>query len=411
MRGTPRRFRARLRAALGPDAASAWQGLAALLVSSGGDLLAGLTLGAITNTLENLPGLLVLVPAAIGMRGNIFGALGSRLGTSIHTGTFRLSRRADTIVGQNILASLALTLSVSLALAVLAKTVAVGFGLAHTISVADFVVISIVGGTVSSIVVLGLTLLVAAGAVRFGWDMDNVAAPLVTAAGDIVTLPSLFLATYLVGYRFVTPAIAVITAIAAIAAGVVAVRSGYDILRRIARESLPVLLLAGTIDVVAGLTIEKRLNSFLAFPALLVLIPPFLEDSGALGGILSSRIASKLHLGVLEPTGVPQRPARADFVLTFLFAIPVFVLVALSSDLAASLSGLASPGAARMVAVSLIGGFIATVFAVVVAYYGSIATFRLGLDPDNHGIPMVTSSMDLLGAFALVLAIVLVGIH
>ncbi|MBV9255218.1 MAG: hypothetical protein JO054_13375, partial [Actinobacteria bacterium] len=112
------RIGARLRAAVGPDLASVGQGLVALLLSSAGDLLAGLTLGAITHTLNQLPGLLVLVPAAIGMRGNIFGALGSRLGTAIHAGTFRLSRRADTVVGQNVLASLALTLSISLALAV-----------------------------------------------------------------------------------------------------------------------------------------------------------------------------------------------------------------------------------------------------------------------------------------------------
>src|SRR5881392_1764489 len=114
----------RVQAILGEDRASLVQGLAALLVSSAGDLLAGLTLGAITHTLEALPGLLVLVPAAIGMRGNVFGALGSRLGTSIHTGTFRLSRRRGTVVGQNVQASLALTLAVSLALAVLAKAVA-----------------------------------------------------------------------------------------------------------------------------------------------------------------------------------------------------------------------------------------------------------------------------------------------
>src|SRR5438270_12513063 len=137
MRGLVSRVGARFRALLGSDAASVRQGLVALLVSSGGDLLAGLTLGAITHTLDRLPGLLVLVPAAIGMRGNIFGALGSRLGTSIHAGTFRLSRRSDTVVGQNILASIALTLSVSLALAVLAKSVAVAFGLANTISIAD----------------------------------------------------------------------------------------------------------------------------------------------------------------------------------------------------------------------------------------------------------------------------------
>ena len=70
----------------------------------------------------------------------------------------------------------------------------------------------------------------------------------------------------------------------------------------------------------------------------------------------------------------------------------------------------ASPGVASMVGVSLIGGFIATCIAVVIAYYGSIATFRLGLDPDNHGVPLLTSSMDLVGAFALILAIVLLGV-
>ncbi|HVF76196.1 MAG TPA: magnesium transporter [Acidimicrobiales bacterium] len=395
---------------LGPDAAGAVQGLVALLVSSAGDLLAGLTLGAITHTLEALPGLLVLVPAAIGMRGNVFGALGSRLGTSIHAGTFRLSRRRDTVVGQNILASTALTLSISVALAVLAKVVAVGFGLADTISIADFVVISVVGGAMSSAVVLLITLGVAAGAVRFGWDMDTVAAPLVTAAGDVVTLPSLFLATYLVGLGPFTPSLAVILVVVCLVALAAALRSGLPVLRRIMRESVPVLLVAGTVDVVAGLTIEKRLESFLAFPALLVLVPPFLEDSGALGGILSSRLSSKLHLGIIEPHAVPQRAARRDVLLIFAFAVPVFFLVALAADLAASVVGLASPGAWRMVAISMLGGMVATCFAVLIAYYGAVATFRLGLDPDNHGIPLVTSSMDLLGAFALIMAIVVVGL-
>jgi len=101
---------ARLRALLRSDPVGVRAGFVALLISSGGDLLAGLTLGAITGTLESLPGLLVLVPAAIGMRGNVFGALGSRLGTAIHTGTFRLSRRMDTVVGQNLAVSLSLSL-------------------------------------------------------------------------------------------------------------------------------------------------------------------------------------------------------------------------------------------------------------------------------------------------------------
>jgi mgtE-like transporter len=89
----------------------------------------------------------------------------------------------------------------------------------------------------------------------------------------------------------------------------------------------------------------------------------------------------------------------------------VFVLVAVSSEVAATVAGLATPGMARMIGASLLGGFVATIFAVGLAYYGAVATFRLGLDPDNHGIPMITSSMDLVGAFALMLAIVIVGVR
>ena len=47
---------------------------------------------------------------------------------------------------------------------------------------------------------------------------------------------------------------------------------------------------------------------------------------------------------------------------------------------------------------------------MAITYYGAIAAYRLGLDPDNHGIPLVTSSMDLIGALSLIFAILLVGV-
>ncbi|HVT75647.1 MAG TPA: magnesium transporter, partial [Acidimicrobiales bacterium] len=392
------------------DAAGLRQGVSALAVSSLGDLIAGVTLGSATHTLERLPGLLILVPAAIGMRGNIFGALGSRLGTSIHTGTFTLTRRRDTLVGQNVLAAVALTLLLSVALAVLAQAVGSVFG-EHTITVADYVVVSVIGGVLSSIVVLALTLAVSAQAANRGWDMDNVAAPLVTAAGDIVTLPALVLASLLVGHGAVTNTLAPVLAVIALAGAFSAWRTKLPIMRRVVVESLPILLIAGTIDLVAGLTIQKRLDAFSAFPALLVLIPPFLEDTGALGGIVASRLASKLHLGTVTSDLVPNRSARDDMAMAFVFAVPTFVFVALSSDLVAFVLHLASPGSLRMVGVSLVGGFLSTLVATLIAYYGSVVTYRSGFDPDNHGIPLITSSMDLVGAMALILALLLFGVH
>jgi mgtE-like transporter len=401
-----RRFVAIVRA----DPSGVGAGFVALLLSSGGDLLAGLTLGAITGTLEALPGLLVLIPAAIGMRGNIFGALGSRLGTAIHTGTFRVSRRLDTLVGQNVAASLALSLSISLVLAVLAKAVSVAFGVADSISIVDFVVISVVGGMLSSIVVLLVVIGVTAVCVRYDLDLDNVQSPLVTAAGDMVTLPGLFVATYLVGLAWFTPTLAVVCAIAGVVALLLSLRAGLPILRRIVRESLPVLAVAGLVDVIAGITVEKRIEAFLAFPALLILVPPFLEDSGALGGILSSRIATKLHLGTVDLSRSPWRAVGEDILLVCAYALPTFFLLGVSADIVAALFDLASPGALQMIGVAMLAGTFATTAAVIVGYYGAVATYRLGLDPDNHGIPIVTSSLDFLGAVSLILAIVLLGV-
>ena len=47
-----------------------------MVMAAVASLVAGLVLAAITDTLEKLPGLLLLVPAAIAVKGNIFGALG-----------------------------------------------------------------------------------------------------------------------------------------------------------------------------------------------------------------------------------------------------------------------------------------------------------------------------------------------
>ena len=405
-----RSLSARVRAVLGPDARTLAQGLVALLGAAVASLVAGYTLGSIDGTLRDLPGLLVLVPAAIGMRGHIFGALGSRLGTAIHTGTFTLARRRDTVVGQNVLATVVLTLTFSLAVALLAKAAAVAFHVQGSISVADFVAISMGGGVLASIGLLGFTLGLAALATRFEWDLDNVSAPLVTAAGDMLTLPALYVATALARRGTVTGAIAAVAVVATVAALVFGLRSKLVLLGALVRESLPIHAVATVIGTVAGLAIEKRIDAFRSLPALLVLLPPFLATTGALGGILSSRLSSKLHLGIVEPVGFPPRAARGDMRLVLACALPMFVLVAVATDGVARAGGMATPGVGRLVAVTVLAGLATFVVAATVVYYGSIAVYRLGLDPDNIGIPLVTSSVDLGGSFALVLGIVALGL-
>ncbi|HEY8217862.1 MAG TPA: magnesium transporter [Acidimicrobiia bacterium] len=403
-----RRFRALVRA----DPAGVRAGFVAHLLATATGLVAGLILGSITGTLEELPGLLVLVPAAVGLRGNVFGALGSRLGTLVAIGEFRLSRRRETEVGQNLLASVALSFGLSLLLAVVAKGVAEAFNVRNAISTADFVVVSVVGAVIPTAVVMAITVGIAAIGVRREWDVDNVSVPVVTAAGDMVTLPSLFLATYLVldVPEAIVGVFAALCAVIALGALVVALRSHLDVLRRVAAESLPFLLVAGLVSTLAGITIQSRLTTLADEPALLIVVPPLLSLSGSLAGILSARVSTKLHLGVLEPDRLSLRPVAEDLTLVFVVALPIFLVLGLAADVLAVVVDLGTPGPAEMVALMLLAGILATVLSCAVAYGAALATYRLGWDPDNNGVPLVSSASDFLGATSLIVSLVILGL-
>lgn len=384
-------------------------GLVSLVGASAAEVAAGVALGAITGTLEELPGLLVLLPAANSIRGSIFGALSSRLGTSIHTGLFERSARRESVLYQNLYTATVLTLSVSFALGLLAKGVAAALGV-PSVSVLDLVVISVLGGVLSSAIVGALSVALALAAHSYSWDLDSVATPVITAIGDMVTIPALFAATFAIRIPWVTAAVAGVIAVVTLLVTIRGLLARSAETRRAVRESLPVLAATGTLSLLAGVVVEHRVERFVAFPALLVLIPPLLSDTGALAASLSSRLASKLHLGALEPKGLPQGLAWLDTSIVLLFGLWVFVLVAVAAHFAAGLVNLASPGLWPMIEVGVVTGIVATVFLVALAYYVAIASFRLGLDPDNHGIPVVTSASDLLAILALTIALGVFGL-
>jgi len=395
------------------------QGFAALFLSSVGELVAGLVLASISGTLEELIGLAVLIPAAIGMRGAIFGAMGSRLSTSIQTGLFSLNLRRG-VLAENAQAAVVLSLVSGVFLAFLARFLCGVLGVPTELSVFDYVVISTVGGILAGVLLLGITVVVARLSVARGWDMDNIAAPMLTAAGDILTLPALVLTTYLIGIPIFSDGLAVVLILVSVATAVLGFRLGVANLRRILAESLPLLALTGTVMILVGLALEDRKAVFVTLPALFILLPAFLQEGGALGGILSSRLSSKVHLGLLAPRGIPEPGAFRDFTLTYIFAIGVYLFIGGASHwLAVGLGQLnpglleslglgastLSPGFLTMLGVSALAGLLATTAAVFAAYYGSTVSYRFGLDPDTYGIPIITATVDLLGFMSLIIAL------
>src|SRR5213080_3625999 len=194
---SPRRPARRIWSYLLAERRTLRQGLGALLLSTGAGIVAGVALGSISKTLVVLPSLFILIPAAVGMKGKIFGAIGARLGTATHAGLFEVTRERTGVLYQNVYVGIITTFSSSLYLAALARLAALAFGY-RSISFLDFVTISVIGGVLGSAFAMALTIGLSVVAYRRGYDLDAVSTPIVTASGDMVTIPFLFVATFIV---------------------------------------------------------------------------------------------------------------------------------------------------------------------------------------------------------------------
>jgi mgtE-like transporter len=385
------------------------QGVAALALSTAAGFVAGLILGSITGTLELLPGLLVLIPASVGMRGMIFGAMGTRLGTGIAAGVFEPTLRRGSLLGQNVEVAIISAVLSSFYLAGMAKLVASSFG-QDTISFWDLVTISVVGGVIASAVILVVTVVLSVQSFRRGWDLDAVSTPMVTAIGDMITLPALFLATFIVRNEAANAIVAGACALAAAAALLWAVvRSSRDVQRTLI-EMAGVSALAPILDIFAGAVLEAHRTELEAIPGILILIPPFISQAGAIGGILSSRLSSKLQLGVITPRGRPERPAVADATIVVTLGLIVFTVIGVVAAVLASVTGVARPPAGLMVGGTVLAGLLVLPVTLVVGYYVAVLTTRFGLDPDNHGVPTITATLDLTGVAAVLFVMSILGV-
>jgi mgtE-like transporter len=386
------------------------QGLVALVLSTAAGFVAGLTLAHITGTLSQLPGMLVLIPAAVGMKGTIFGAIGARLGTANAAGLLEPHLRRGGVLHRNVYVAIVTTFSSALWLAVLSRLASAAFG-QPSISIWQLIVISVVGGALGSVSILLITLGLSVQSTRRGWDLDSVATPMVTALGDMTTLPALFLASFLVRNEAVANGAAAVCLVVAIYATFRAYGVADRAIRRIVIEMTATILLTPMLDVLAGTLQQAREPQLFAVPVLLLMIPPFVSQAGALGGIFASRITSKLQIGVITPRGRPEAPAVVDASIVLGLSLVVFTLIGLIGYGLGAATGLEGmPEAGLLIRGTILSGLIVTPITIVAAYYLAIVTFRFRLDPDNQGVPIITSVMDLSGVACVLFVMTLLGV-
>jgi mgtE-like transporter len=175
--------------------------------------------------------------------------------------------------------------------------------------------------------------------------------------------------------------------------------------KAIVKELVPLLIPLSLLGTFAGIAYSLDLERLITFAALLILIPPFMGGCGSIGGILCSRLATGMHMGNISPDVFPRREVAPYFTTTYLYSLVLLPLLAVIAHFAAEFLGLHSPGLWVMLMISMGAGLIVMSVVNIIAYITATMSFRYGLDPDNFGIPVITSSIDLLGAAVLIAVI------
>ncbi len=378
-----------------------------LLISVSLSFIAGIYLGSVNDVLLLIPGLMVLVTPSINMRGAIAGILTSRLSSSMHLGAFEVKFGRDTELGDNLRASLILTVLISVALAIFGKLICLATG-TEVIGVAEMIIISVISGTLAGILVTIVGVLVSIVCYRKSWDLDMVGAPAVTTIGDILTLPFLVVTALIVMKlpfegKAILAAVVLVMLIWAFISFKRGTRTMFDVLR----EGLPLLLPLSLLGIVAGVLYTSQLEALIAAAAVLILMSPFMNGCGSIGGILTSRVGTEMHMGLIDPVVIPQKTVFKHFGENYIYAIIFLPLMGVISHYAAVLLGITTPGLLEMVLLSLLAGLLVITAMNILGYYTAVITYRVGFDPDNFGVPVVTSSIDLIGATCL-LAVMMV---
>ena len=384
----------RLRFPLRPRPRYVLEIMTGTLIADAGDVANVFLSAYFAWALKAYPLVLALLPGLANLRGGNMSAMAARISTKLQLGVEE--PRLRSALASESGPALSASIVAGVMIAVIAA-LASGVPLLRSIAAAGL------SSAIVLTVMIPFTALVAVWTYRRGVNPDNVAAPILTVAGDIVSVPSLVAAVLVLDSPRVEGVLAFATLWAAATALLVAARLGGR-LGSIVRDISIAMLLTAFIESLAG-GILSRARDALYAAGVIHVVASLLEDTGAASSVIVSRSSTMLHLYGPERV-VRETPSMVSEAV--LGVAPALTVLAVIAGLWGRFLGL--PVTAYRLAVTVVGGGLAvTAAGSAIGVATALATSRLNLDPDNAALPLITSIVDLIGsAVTAALALVLV---
>lgn len=377
-----------------------------LFLSVIGESVTGFILTGMENKLAALPGLIILVPAMTDLKGNVEAAFGERLSTMLHLGLVKPIIKVNNAIKHNILASFTLTVSGAFLIGISAAALSNLLQI-KTIGVIRLSMISTTAGIISSVLLLPLVFVFVFTSFRHHIDPDNIIAPILPVIGDIITISAILIGTILTMKLLpIKPVIFVLLAVLPFVSGFAKKNKRRNKLPKryryfpIIKQSLPILIFCFAIGITSGIFLQNARKIFLIYPALLALIPQVVAQGGSIGGIVGSRVSTALYLGSAQPFKLGKE-VRKNFTAGIIMGLVVALLVGIASLIIIYITKANAPPLTQIFLVAFLSLFILSTLMSVIAIFISFFSFKIGIDPSNVVIPVITSIGDVTGIIVL----------
>jgi len=378
-----------------------FQATPVVIITSVGELFAGSILGKMHTRLDIIPGLIILVPAIMGLRGNIGTALGSRISASLHLGLVSGKFSFNKFNLSNINAGFVLSLTVSIIIGLCARFACHIFGL-PSIPLVNLLLIAILASAMASLMLIPFTVTLTYFAFNRRLDPDNIVAPIIGMVGDVITVAVVFIAADIV-LRFKIDDAWSLLLLPAVPMLIKRIPDRYRLVS-ILRQSIPILFLCTVLGVLAGIYLHWQYEKFYLVPGLLILVPQIIAKAGSIGGIFGARFASGLHLGYLKPYRMNDYVVK-NFFGSIALALIIAPIVTVITKFGADIFNIPIVPFAPLLFINVFAILVITLLVIALDFITASLSYRIKIDPSNSVIPIVTSLGDIIGTVVLVLAI------
>ena len=335
---------------------------------------------------------IALIPVMSDLRGDILGSSASRLNTILHLGLVTPSIYTLTKIELKPTLAISMVTGISMSIVSFIYTRMLG----EPVNLEEMVSIGFLSSMIATLTLMPYIALIASEVFKRGFDPGNLLPTLVTTVGDLVTLPFLIVAFILVASTpsNITPLLFLTVTSMSLAFYTASYSYGGSRIRRILTERLLILLLLTITEPLVGAFLAW-LEEGLAEMRLIHLATSFIGVNGALASIAGVRLSATLHMyGIEGLTGRLTIIAR-DVALA---SIPGALLISLVGYTTQTLIGAhGTVGLIAMIAVVATATIVHIAIGLISALVVSIGSYKLGLDPNNVAIPVITTVMDITG--------------